>query len=129
MIWERAASLSHDFRIFNLLDKPMLPRLVMKKTWRKPRQRVIKVNFDATVNGTKTCYDLVARYHDGFVLGRRFDTMDKDIQIEWAEMLVLEESISFARSKSWSKLEFETDDVSLVNHFKNKKFDLTTISH
>ncbi|KAK5833396.1 hypothetical protein PVK06_017221 [Gossypium arboreum] len=26
VIWERAASLSHDFRIFNLEEVPMLPR-------------------------------------------------------------------------------------------------------
>ncbi|MBA0753646.1 hypothetical protein Gogos_021878 [Gossypium gossypioides] len=29
--WEKAASLSQDFRIFNLLEKPMLPRPIMEK--------------------------------------------------------------------------------------------------
>ncbi|KAG8489183.1 hypothetical protein CXB51_017231 [Gossypium anomalum] len=50
-------------------NKPILPRPVMKKTWRKPIQGVIKINFDATITGNKMSYGVVARDHDGFVLG------------------------------------------------------------
>ncbi|MFQ6666298.1 hypothetical protein Gotur_032699 [Gossypium turneri] len=86
VIWERAASLSHNFRIFNLLEKPMLPRSVVVKVWMKPPQGVVKINFDATVAGKKTSYGLLARDSDGFVLGGRAGVLDKDLQIEWGEM-------------------------------------------
>ncbi|MBA0729358.1 hypothetical protein Golax_023381 [Gossypium laxum] len=78
--WERAAALRQDFRIFNLLEKPVLPRLVMEKVWKKLRQRVIKINFDATTNGRKMSFRLVARDHDGFVLGGRAGVLEKNVQ-------------------------------------------------
>ncbi|MBA0666336.1 hypothetical protein Goklo_002758, partial [Gossypium klotzschianum] len=128
VIWERAASLSHNFRIFNLLEKPMLPRSVVVKVWMKPPQGVVKINFDATVAGKKTSYGLLARDSDGFVLGGRAGVLDKDLQIEWGEMQSLGESINFVRSNNWSKMEFETDCVSLVNRFNKRNEDLTTIA-
>lgn len=115
MTWERAAELSQDFRIFNLLEKTMLPKLVMEKVWEKPGQGVIKINFDTTTNGRKMSFGLVARDHDGFVLGGRAGVLEKNVQAEWAELHALEESIRFARTKNWLKLEFEADCVSLVN--------------
>ncbi|MBA0573770.1 hypothetical protein Golob_001027 [Gossypium lobatum] len=78
--WERAAALSQDFHIFNLLEKPMLLKLVMEKVWKKPRQRVIKINFDATTNGRKMSFGLVARDHDGFVLGGRASVLEENVQ-------------------------------------------------
>ncbi|MBA0675133.1 hypothetical protein Goari_016693 [Gossypium aridum] len=54
VIWERVASLSQDFQIFNLLEKPMLPRTAMEKVWRKPSQGVVKINFNAIVAGKTT---------------------------------------------------------------------------
>ncbi|MBA0596508.1 hypothetical protein Gorai_013325, partial [Gossypium raimondii] len=44
--WERAAALSHDFRIFNLLKEPSLPKPAVKKGWRKPNQGMVKISFD-----------------------------------------------------------------------------------
>ncbi|KAK5835931.1 hypothetical protein PVK06_011649 [Gossypium arboreum] len=74
-------------------------------------------------------YGLVAKDHYDFVLGGRMGTMEKEMQIEWAELLALEESINFARSKSWSKLEFKTNCVSLVNRFNRRNADLRTLGH
>ncbi|KAG8501167.1 hypothetical protein CXB51_003277 [Gossypium anomalum] len=79
--WERAVTLGRDFRIFNFLKKHILPRPVMKKAWRKPIQGVIKINFDATITGNKMSYGLVARDHDGFVLGGRMDTIEKKCRL------------------------------------------------
>ncbi|KAK5776437.1 hypothetical protein PVK06_044396 [Gossypium arboreum] len=43
----------------------------MEKVWKKPDQGVVKINFDASPNGRKMSFGLVARDHDGFVLGGR----------------------------------------------------------
>ncbi|MBA0843757.1 hypothetical protein Goarm_000917 [Gossypium armourianum] len=127
--WERAAALSQEFRIFNLLEKPMLPKLVMEKVWKKPGERVIKINFDATTNGKKMSFRLVARDHDGFVLGERAGVLEKNVQAEWVEMHALEESIRFARTKNWLNLEFEADCVSFVNRLNRPKANFSTMGH
>ncbi|MBA0550411.1 hypothetical protein Golob_021360 [Gossypium lobatum] len=69
VIWDRAASLSRDFCIFNLMEKYMIPNPVVEKGWKKPDPRVIKINFDATIHEKKACYGLVARDTDSFVHG------------------------------------------------------------
>ncbi|KAG8493182.1 hypothetical protein CXB51_010592 [Gossypium anomalum] len=129
MTWERAASLSHDFRIFNLLDEPLLPRKPEDKAWSKPAEGRVKINFDASVSGKRMYFGLVAKDSNGFVLGGRMGVLDKEVQIEWAEMLALEESIYLARLKRWNKVEMETNCVSLVNRYNNKNTDLTMFGH
>ncbi|MBA0597709.1 hypothetical protein Gorai_007508 [Gossypium raimondii] len=118
-----------DFRIFNLLEKPMLPKLVVEKVWKKPGQGVVKINFNTIANGRKMSFGLVARDHDGFVLGGQVGVKDKNVQAEWAELHVLEESISFARTKNWLMLEFESNCISLVNRLTRMKADFSTMGH
>ncbi|MBA0635339.1 hypothetical protein Godav_024905 [Gossypium davidsonii] len=69
--WERAAALSRDFRIFNLLEDLLLPRKAKEKVWQKLPQGVVKINFDASIHGKKACYGLIAWNSDGFVHGRQ----------------------------------------------------------
>ncbi|MBA0702200.1 hypothetical protein Goari_022898 [Gossypium aridum] len=61
--------LNRDFRIFNLVEKPMIPKPVEERGWQKLGTGVLKINFDAPVNGRMMSFGLVARDHDGFVLG------------------------------------------------------------
>ncbi|KAG8485709.1 hypothetical protein CXB51_019034 [Gossypium anomalum] len=81
--WERAAVLSRDFRIFNFLEKLMIPKPTIEKGWKNPGQGVVKINFDATTMGRKMSLGLVARDHDGFVLGGRACVLEKKVQAEW----------------------------------------------
>ncbi|MBA0804899.1 hypothetical protein Gohar_004454, partial [Gossypium harknessii] len=94
--WERAATLSRDFWIFNLVEDPMLPRKAVTKAWKKPYQGVLKINFDASTHGKKVYYGLVARDADGFVHGGRMGFVDKKMPIDWAELQVMEESLRVA---------------------------------
>ncbi|MBA0660365.1 hypothetical protein Goklo_012388, partial [Gossypium klotzschianum] len=87
--WDRATALSKDFCIFNIMEKPMIPKLVVEKGWKKPGHGVVKINFDAAVNGQKMSFGLVARDHDGFVLGGRADVLDRNVQAEWVELHAL----------------------------------------
>ncbi|MBA0557537.1 hypothetical protein Golob_014601 [Gossypium lobatum] len=67
--WDRAATLSRDFRIFNIMEKPAIPKPVGEKGWQKPGPEVVKINFDAAVNDRMMSFGVVARDNDGFVLG------------------------------------------------------------
>ncbi|MBA0842329.1 hypothetical protein Goarm_002160 [Gossypium armourianum] len=53
------------------------------------------------------------------------DGVNKEIQIEWAELQTMEESIKVARSNNWNYLELESDYASLVNRFNKRNIDLT----
>ncbi|MBA0596509.1 hypothetical protein Gorai_013326, partial [Gossypium raimondii] len=74
--WDRAALLNRDFRIFNLVEQPMIPKPVEERGWQKPGTGVVKINFDAAVRGRKMCFGLVARDHDGFVIGERVGVLE-----------------------------------------------------
>ncbi|XP_012488118.1 uncharacterized protein LOC105801351 [Gossypium raimondii] len=71
VIWDKAAALNRDFRIFNLLDRPMIPKPIVERDWQKPEAGFIKINFDATIQERLVCFGLVARDADGFVHGGR----------------------------------------------------------
>ncbi|MBA0669896.1 hypothetical protein Goklo_007522 [Gossypium klotzschianum] len=71
VVWERAVTLCHDFRIHNLLNKPLLPVISAEKKWAKPPYDTVKINFDATVLMKKMGYGMLARDSDGFVLVSR----------------------------------------------------------
>ncbi|KAG8501277.1 hypothetical protein CXB51_003369 [Gossypium anomalum] len=127
--WERAASLVQDFQIFKLVEAPMLQRMKVDKEWKKPAPGVVKINFDATILSNQMWFSLVARDNDGFVLGGRMGTVNKEMNVERTEMQAMEESIKFARTNKWDKLELESNYASLVNRFCKKDLDLTTMGH
>ncbi|KAA3462544.1 LINE-1 reverse transcriptase isogeny [Gossypium australe] len=129
IIWERASALSKDFRIFNLVEVPLLPRTRVDKKWKKPAPGVIKINADAAVKERYVYFGLVARDCDGFVIGGRMGTWNKRMDVLWAEMNALKESIKFASLNNWEKVEIETDCADLVNHFKKRNNDVTSIGY
>lgn len=55
--------------------------------------------------------------------------VNKEMKVEWAELLALEESINLARSKNWKIVDMESDCASLVNRFNSRKEDLTMLRH
>ncbi|XP_016679240.1 uncharacterized protein [Gossypium hirsutum] len=129
VIWDKAAALNKDFHIFNLLDRPMIPKPIVERVWQKPEAGFIKINFDATIQESLVFYGLVARDADGFVYGGHVGMIDKVSSIEWAEMYALDESIKYARSKNWKYVSVESDCASIVNRFNSRKEDLTLIGH
>ncbi|MBA0730762.1 hypothetical protein Golax_022781 [Gossypium laxum] len=69
VVWDRAITLCQDFRIHNLVNKPLLPVTSATKNWVKPPLGFVKINFDAAVSNNKIGYWVIARDSDGFVLG------------------------------------------------------------
>ncbi|MBA0844832.1 hypothetical protein Goarm_022539, partial [Gossypium armourianum] len=127
LTWERVAALSRDFRIFSLVEDPLLLRKTVTKAWQKPHQGVLKINFEASVQGKKVFYGLVAKDADGFVHGGRIGFVDKELPIEWTELLAMEESLNFSRLNNWKNLALELDCASLVNRFNKRNNDLTLL--
>ncbi|XP_016737238.1 uncharacterized protein [Gossypium hirsutum] len=127
--WERAAALSNNFRIFNLLVELMLPRKAEEKGWQKLTQGVIKINFDSSVHGNRVYYGLVSRDSEGFVHGGRVGVVEKDMNVEWAELLAMEECIIDVWSNNWTCLGLESNCSSLMNRFNKRKTDLTMLGH
>ncbi|XP_012435428.1 uncharacterized protein LOC105762054 [Gossypium raimondii] len=127
--WDRAAALSHDFCIFNLLKEPSLPKPAVKEEWRKPKQGTVKINFDAAVKDRKTSFGIITRDHEGFVMGGRARVLNRNYNAEWAELYALEESINLAKDNSWARVDFESDCASLVNRLRRPNVDLSTLGH
>ncbi|KAG8492715.1 hypothetical protein CXB51_010474 [Gossypium anomalum] len=75
-----ASNLGKEFRICNLLYAPMLPQNDNMKKWDKPPKGVVKINFDATMNGDRAGYGVIFRDNDGFVLGGGEDSSMKKCQ-------------------------------------------------
>ncbi|MBA0706194.1 hypothetical protein Golax_018319, partial [Gossypium laxum] len=100
--------LNDDFRIYNLLNKPMLPVTLMEKKWEKPSWGMVKINFDATISDKKMSFQMIVRDLDGFVSGGGI--IEIDTQVEWAEIKAFKESIMFAINRKFGDVPFETDN-------------------
>ncbi|MBA0799836.1 hypothetical protein Gohar_010325, partial [Gossypium harknessii] len=68
VVWQRAKTLSNDFRIFNLVDPHAIPPIPVSKSWMKHPKGYVKINFDAAVSNGSLGYEAIARDSDGFVL-------------------------------------------------------------
>ncbi|MBA0696189.1 hypothetical protein Goari_002765 [Gossypium aridum] len=124
VVWEQARTLGDDFRIHNLSHSPMNPRPLKSHRWTKPLNAAIKINVDATVFDSVVGIGIIARDHDGFVLGGRAIFLDDKMDIEWAEAEALSESIMWASNNSVTKAVFEIDCASLVR-FKSQWEDIS----
>lgn len=69
VIWKRAKIFSKEFRIHNMMNKPILPPQMVEKKWEKPPIDKVKVNFDAAMSNNKIGFGVFARDDEGFVVG------------------------------------------------------------
>ncbi|MFQ6641505.1 hypothetical protein Gotur_015235 [Gossypium turneri] len=125
IVSERASSLSKEFRIHNLTNKPILPVTPVEMNWVKPQNGIIKINFDATIAPTIMGYWIIARDWDGFVLGGSEGFIESGMQADWAELRAFEESIDFRKMFNFKDVQFEMDSAGLVNRINNRYKDLT----
>ncbi|MBA0817481.1 hypothetical protein Gohar_022040 [Gossypium harknessii] len=68
-------------------------------------------------------FGLVARDHDGFVLGGRAGVLEINAGAEWVELQALAESMELAQEKRWLKLELESDYANMAPQCCNKAVD------
>ncbi|MBA0625151.1 hypothetical protein Godav_010387 [Gossypium davidsonii] len=129
IVSERASSLSKEFRIHNLTNKPILPVTPVEMNWVKPQNGIIKINFDATIAPTIMGYGIIAQDWDGFVLGGSEGFIESGMQADWAELRAFEESIDFRKKFYFKDVQFEMDSAGLVNRINNRYKDLTMMGH
>ncbi|MBA0624889.1 hypothetical protein Godav_010165, partial [Gossypium davidsonii] len=89
----QASNLSKDFRIYNILNEPLLSQNEAIKKWEKPPKGVVKINFDASINVNKMGYGMIIRDDDGFVLGGGGGFIDKRVLVHEVECNAFERSI------------------------------------
>ncbi|MBA0766573.1 hypothetical protein Gotri_015603 [Gossypium trilobum] len=115
VIWDRAKTLCQDFRIHNLVNKPVLPLTLTLKKWEKPPCGTVKINFDATVFNNKTGFGVIVHDSDGFILGGGGGFKYEDITAEWAKLYAFEEGLKIVCSLNITKAIFKIDCAILVN--------------
>ncbi|KAK5794946.1 hypothetical protein PVK06_036200 [Gossypium arboreum] len=115
MIWERARTLSKDFRIFNFTEPPVFSPIQTNECWEKPPNGYIKVNVDAAVSKGCRGFGAIARDHDGFVLGGCYKFREETLDVGWAELEAFKEGIKLAEKLNLTQLILESDSAVLVN--------------
>ncbi|MBA0810865.1 hypothetical protein Gohar_002819, partial [Gossypium harknessii] len=98
VIWERPKSLSKEFRIHNMINRPILLPHIVDKKWEKLPTDKVKINFDAAIINDKTGFGVLTLDSIGFVMGGNYGFKEDRMQAEWAELCAFEESIKVARS-------------------------------
>ncbi|MFQ6640965.1 hypothetical protein Gotur_014543 [Gossypium turneri] len=125
---EDKANLSKDFRIYNILNEPLLSQNEAIKKWEKPPKGVVKINFDASINVNKMGYGMIIRDDDGFVLGGGGGFIDKRVLVHEVECNAFERSIELACQLNINgDVLFETDHAGLVNKMRNYGMDVSII--
>ncbi|MBA0558212.1 hypothetical protein Golob_015240 [Gossypium lobatum] len=69
VIWDRAKTLTSEFRIHNLTHEPMIPKTHCTQNWEKPPNGFTKVNIVAVVVDNMIVFGVIMRDCDNFVLG------------------------------------------------------------
>ncbi|MBA0869213.1 hypothetical protein Goshw_024842 [Gossypium schwendimanii] len=72
VIWERPKSLSKEFRIHNMINRPILLPHIVDKKWKNLPIDKVKINFDAAIINDKIGFDILTRDSIGFVMGRSY---------------------------------------------------------
>ncbi|MBA0786227.1 hypothetical protein Gotri_028235 [Gossypium trilobum] len=127
VIWDKARTLSQEFRICNLINDPLLSTNPTVKRWEKPPKGFVKINFNASVCNNRFGYGVIVRDEDGFVLscGRDFKEVSS---VEEAECNAFEESIKLACKLNINNdVIFDTDNCCLVNKVKYQRTYITII--
>ncbi|MBA0683189.1 hypothetical protein Goari_024863, partial [Gossypium aridum] len=109
VIWDRAKTLCQDFRIHNLINKPVLPLTLALKKWEKPPCGTVKINFDATVFNNKTGFGVIVHDSDGFILGGGGGFKYEDMTAEWVKLYAFEEGLKIVCSLNITKAIFKID--------------------
>ncbi|KAH1091666.1 hypothetical protein J1N35_018923 [Gossypium stocksii] len=127
-IWERAQSLSSDFRFFNLSKPSVFNSSQDNKGWEKPQVGYIKVNVDAAVLNGCSGFGAIARDQDGFVIGGGYKFAEKSMEVIWAELEAFREGLKLAARLNVNNLIVESDSARLVNAINKRAQDITILA-
>ncbi|MBA0878309.1 hypothetical protein Goshw_001437 [Gossypium schwendimanii] len=92
----------------------------VEKGWTKPLTGYVKVNVDASVSNGCRGVRVVARDHDGFVIGGYYNFKENSMDIIWAELEAFQEGLKLAEKLKVAQLIVESDSATLVNTVKKR---------
>ncbi|MBA0869540.1 hypothetical protein Goshw_029771, partial [Gossypium schwendimanii] len=127
IIWERAQTLSKDFRIYNLTEPAVLSTKSTNRNWKKPPNGSFKINVDATISNGCRGVGAIARDHDGFVIGGCYNFKEKAMDITWAELDAFKEGLKLAERLKINSLIVESDCAMMVNAVKRRRTDISIL--
>ncbi|KAH1105744.1 hypothetical protein J1N35_009512 [Gossypium stocksii] len=127
IVWERAHTLSSDFRIFNMNEHPIIPQKPVYKGWKNPSKGFIKINVDAAVVDRNVGYGIIARDEDGFVIAGSYIFENTAIDVVWAELKAVTLGLNLATSLHQTKIVMESDNATLINTLKNRDKNVTIL--
>ncbi|MBA0649769.1 hypothetical protein Goklo_017295 [Gossypium klotzschianum] len=128
VIWDRARTLSQEFRICNLINDLLLFTNPVVKRWEIPLKGFVKINFVASICDNRVDYVVIARDEEGFVLGGGRGFKEVSISVEEVECYAFEDSIKLTcKLNINTDVIFEMDNAYLVNKVKNQRTNFTII--
>ncbi|KAL1182126.1 hypothetical protein V6Z11_A02G097800 [Gossypium hirsutum] len=103
-VWNKARTLSNDFKIYNLREKPMISLQPFIRRWKKPAQGVIKINVDAAIDEERMGLGVIVRDKDGFVLGGYGSIKDTTFNSDWPKIMAIEEGVILAKNMNLERV-------------------------
>ncbi|KAK5835894.1 hypothetical protein PVK06_011608 [Gossypium arboreum] len=96
VIRDRAFTLSNDFRVHNLSQKPIIPFTPAYNNWKKPEKAFVKVHVGATVSNGRMGYEVITRDEEGFMVGSCRGCKNMEVTSEGAGLVALDEGMQLA---------------------------------
>ncbi|MFQ6622462.1 hypothetical protein Gotur_002303 [Gossypium turneri] len=86
IIWERARTLNHDFKIHNIVNKPIIPMTPTVQKRKKSRNGFMKINVNDTVLNNKAGFGVIIHdCDDTVVVALRSKSVNKTLQLSVTE--------------------------------------------
>lgn len=125
--WENAKHFLDDFRLYNLTLPPLFPPKVTVAKWLKSPASVIKINVNAACNSDGMGIGVLARDHEGFVVGGRMYFSDVITSCTWVEAKAVYMGFSWAKEKYMNEVIIEGNCACIINKINSGKEDITTL--
>ncbi|XP_039054990.1 uncharacterized protein LOC120197572 [Hibiscus syriacus] len=103
----------------------------MKLTfWSRPKTNGVKINVNGAFSTTKTmsAIGIVARDHNGMVLGGMCRQITPPFMAESTEMEAFTQGLKFTIENGWMDTIIIGDAISIVNRLFNRREDVSTIT-
>ncbi|MBA0754177.1 hypothetical protein Gogos_020357, partial [Gossypium gossypioides] len=114
----------------NEIDKSRSKASITVKKWRKPPDRIVKINFDAAYDGrqNRSAVGLVARDREGTVLLSCSEIHHRITSAFAAEAVACRKALQTGIGMKWESIIIERDSLSIIRKCKEKSPDKSLVS-
>jgi hypothetical protein len=135
MVFKEASKYIEDFRMFNMKEQlvrvPVVDTLNRSKLWKSPVVRLMKVNWDASLNLNAGIVGLgcVIRNDEGLVLGAKCSACKVQADPLLAEAMAALLALDFSIDMGFSKIVSEGDSLQVIKGMCDPDAPLVRIGH